>query len=680
VPYGPVIDWHLDGVHSKSSPRKPWFRINYFDSNQVGDPKITWELNRHQHLVVLAKAFRLTGDRRFTQELFAQWYSWQEQNPSPIGINWASSLEVAFRSLSWTWIWFLLQGTDVVPPDFASDWLHAQEIAGRHIERYLSTYTSPNTHLLGEAVGLFFIGTACPQLPRASHWQNMGWQIVLGEAKNQVRADGFHFEQSTYYHVYALDLFLHARMLAARNNVAVPGWFDQALQRMMSALALLGRTGAAPSFSDDDGGRVFDSSRNGRKHLLDPLAIGAALFDNAEFKTVAGNLTEEALWLLGPAVAGQFDAMAAAPGPASSAALTGCGGYVMANHRGAQLVMDAGPQGTHTAGHGHADALSIHVSANGQELLTDPGTCEYGGDGLNRRWFRSTAAHNTVQIDGLDQAEIKGPFSWASLPITKVERWIAGEQFDVFCGSHNGYERLPGAVNHQRWVINFKAGFWLVRDVILGRGCHSIDVAWHLSPNLSQHGPIYLAENEQAGLAILSADGESSADVCDENWSPCYGQKIAAKTLHQRYRAELPLEVVNLLVPTNSAGELGSFRRSDIGEVSAYEYRSRDAEHVVVCSPRPQPWSVAGWSSDADLLCCTTRNGQVEALLFCNGTFLERHGETLVSARQRVTWCELRRNGATFEVSSPEYDAIQLRAGAEAAEATVPPQPERMGI
>lgn len=118
--------------------------------------------------------------------MFAQWYSWQEQNRYPIGINWASSLEVAFRSLSWLWVNSLLRWTDAIPSGFPSDLAQALAIAARHIDRYLSTYTSPNPHLLGEAVGLFFIETLSPELSGAETWQARGWQIILDEARNQV--------------------------------------------------------------------------------------------------------------------------------------------------------------------------------------------------------------------------------------------------------------------------------------------------------------------------------------------------------------------------------------------------------------------------------------------------------------------------------------------------------------
>ena len=237
--YGPQIDWHLDRVHGKRAPRDLWFNIRYLDFGSVGDSKVIWELNRHQHLVTLAKAYRLTGDSRFAVDLLAQWRNWQAENPYPRGINWASSLEVAFRSLSWLWVYFLLQGTSVMTPEFEHEWLKAMALSGRHIELYLSTYFSPNTHLLGEGVALFFIGTLCPRLRLAPRWKRIGWELVLRESQRQVRPDGFYFEQSTYYHVYALDFLLHAGVLARLNDNPFPLEFDQRLEKMLDALALL---------------------------------------------------------------------------------------------------------------------------------------------------------------------------------------------------------------------------------------------------------------------------------------------------------------------------------------------------------------------------------------------------------------------------------------------------------
>src|SRR5438445_708660 len=111
-----------------------------------------------------ALRYRLAGDGKFAREIFNQWQHWHAENPYPVGINWASSLEVAFRSLSWIWTYFLLADSPAMLPGFRGEWLRALSINGRHIENYLSTYFSPNTHLLGEAVALFFIGTVCPEI------------------------------------------------------------------------------------------------------------------------------------------------------------------------------------------------------------------------------------------------------------------------------------------------------------------------------------------------------------------------------------------------------------------------------------------------------------------------------------------------------------------------------------
>ena len=72
------------------------------------DAKIIHELNRHQHLPRLAKAFFLTGKERYADEAIDQIESWIRQNPKLHGVNWQSSLEIAIRCMSWLWTLFLL--------------------------------------------------------------------------------------------------------------------------------------------------------------------------------------------------------------------------------------------------------------------------------------------------------------------------------------------------------------------------------------------------------------------------------------------------------------------------------------------------------------------------------------------------------------------------------------------
>ena len=511
--YGKEIDWHLDAVNRKRAPLKRWYKIHYLDFNEVGDHKIIWELNRHQHLVTLAKAYWLSNEERFVAELVLQWRHWQKKNPYPIGINWASSLEVAFRSLSWIWVQFLLSGCSCVSATFRLDLVRALRLSGRHISRYLSTYFSPNTHLLGEAVALFFIGILYPELPEARLWQQSGWEIILREAERQVRPDGLHFEQSTYYHVYALDFFLHARLLAAYNDIPIPRPFDQKIEKMLEILRALGQAGSPPRIGDDDGGRLFNPRRNLAEHMLDPLSTGAAIYCRPGFKAAAGSLREETLWLMGRKSAERFDEIQSSELPPASAQFKSSGIYVMAgsDSTSRRLVIAAGPHTGPSSGHAHADALSVQLTVGNRDWLVDPGSFCYVGNRGQREYFRGTAAHNTLQVDGKDQAEMAGPFAWRSPISVHVNHWVAGKTFELFGGAHTGYCRLPQPVGHERWVLSIKDRFWFVRDLARGEGQHQIDIGWHLAPEFSpcctgeSSAVHWVRENE--GLALVPVEG-----------------------------------------------------------------------------------------------------------------------------------------------------------------------------
>ena len=689
--YGAQIEWHCDVVHGKQAPREPWFKMKYLDFEQVGDSKITWELNRHQHFVTLAKAYWLTGNKKFVHEIFAQWAHWHRENPYPIGINWASSLEVGYRSLSWIWTFFLLQDCPLFTTDLRSQWQRGLSLNGRHIETYLSTYFSPNTHLLGEALALFFLGTLFPGPHRAERWQRRGWEILQGEAAKQVRKDGFYFEQSTYYHVYALDIFLHARILAACNGIEISPAFDANLERMLNALLLLGRAGIAPSIGDDDGGRIFDPLRNRAEHMLDPLAAGAVLYRRGDFKFAAGNVREETLWLLGVKGLAAFDLLPTSEPSAGSTALKESGFYVMADQKsGQQLLIDAGPLGAGSGGHGHADALSICLVRDGRNLLIDPGTFEYVGDGDERTRWRGTGAHNTMQVDGLDQAEGTGPFSWKNPPHLNVEQWINGQQFDLFQGSHDGYSRLPSPVIHRRWVFHRKGKFWLVRDVAEGSGTHQLEIAWHIGPTLS---PVASRDcvfaDDRDSVALLTADRHGwSQSVRRDYWSSAYGHKERASVVNFGTTIELPADFVTLLITDrNSPADLGHLLRINKfnGEaVCGYRYSDGREEHNFFFASQPHPWVLGAWASDASFLYWWfDREREESALILCGGSYVEAGGRRVLTCGQRVSYAEVLNCAAKAELfsSDPEQVTLQMPLDQVIANLSVPgSDPKRMGV
>lgn len=638
-----AIDWHADLIHAKRSPLKPWYKIDYLDFDRVGDHKIIWELNRHQHMVILAKAWRLTGKRQYSDELIRHWYSWRDSNPYPFGINWASSLEVAFRSLSWLWMRELLQDCPNLPATFSVDLLKALQRHGKHIERYLSTYFSPNTHLIGEAVALFFLGLLCPELPSAERWTAESWKIVGQEATRQIQPDGCYFEQSLYYHVYALDFFLYARILASRNRCAIPEQFDDVLRKMLGVVDALSEVGPIEGFGDDDGGRVFNPRRNRVEHLTDPLALGSIIYGESYS---GSNLTEESIWLFGDQAVDPLTRPRPAP-QMQSRSFPAAGIYLINDLKpvAQQLMIDAGPQGTGRAGHGHADALSVRMSVKSRRILIDPGTYCYlsGEDDRNR--FRGTSSHNTLQIDNLDQALPEGPFAWSSIPKVTADEWVSGESFTYFAGSHNGYMRLPQQVLHRRFIFHVNGGLWLIRDLAEGKGRHRLDISWHLAPDLNvEHHevkglvtakPQTSGTNDAPFLAMFFDEGcVAKTSVLETFVSSAYGSKQSAPLVRTSMTAELPQDCATILLTQIPIAEFGTFGVVGAREAEGargYCYQTSTSSEFVFFASGGGPWSCGSWQSDASLLYCKVSRRRFVRIIMVAGSFGEYRGERFVS-------------------------------------------------
>ena len=370
---GTDIDWRMDYVNGKTTPLRYFRLIPYLDFARAGDHKVVWDLNRHQQLVALA-----TGEERHAQEIVAQLNSWMDQNPFLRGINWTSALEVGIRAVSWLQIFHAVG--DRFPVAFRERFLRELYRHGRYLENNLSIYFSPYNHLLGEAVALHAMGKMFPGLGREAG------ALVESLMRKQVHGDGSYFEQSTYYHGYALGMFrFHASLIEPSQE------YLATLARMQEYLD------AVPLFGDDDGGRFS---------ILEP---------RPRVTRMASRLFPDA----GTAVM--------------------CAGPVY-------IAIDAGPFGTGSAGHSHSDTLSLVVGVGDEEILIDPGTFTYTMDGGWRDRFRGTSYHSTIRIDGLEQADAAGPFRWNNPPVVRVLEWASDATRDSLVAecSHHGFTHRRG--------------------------------------------------------------------------------------------------------------------------------------------------------------------------------------------------------------------------------------------
>ncbi len=424
------FDWHRDAVSGCSSPRVHWSRIDPLDRNSVGDSKVTWELSRHQWLVGLAQAYCLTGDETYADATIAAMRDWMHDNPPGIGINWASSLEVSFRLIAWCWILHLLVGSRALSTQLYAGMLGWIRVHAAHVEKYLSHYFSPNTHLTGEALGLVYAGVLFPELKKAERWRRVGSQVLLDQLPRQVLDDGVYFEQATCYARYTAEIYLHFLILVERNGVSVPSAVKERIAKLLDYLVAIRRPdGTLPQIGDADGGRLMPLANRGADDCRGVLAVAAAVFGRADYAWAAGGNAPEVAWLLGRDGCEKFEALTATPPDMAASRLFPEGGYAIMRsdwERNAhQLLLDVGPLGCpFSSGHGHADLLSVQCATFGTARLVDPGTYCYTAEPEWRNYFRSTRAHNTVTVDGDDQAVQAGPFSWIGRPRARASNGL----------------------------------------------------------------------------------------------------------------------------------------------------------------------------------------------------------------------------------------------------------------
>jgi len=530
---GGEIHWRRDYASGRET-RALYFRlIPYLNAAKAGDHKIIWEINRHQHLVLLAQAHLLSGRQDFFDEIVRQLHSWIEQNPFQRGMNWSSALEVALRALSWIWVHHLVG--DRFEGAFRRRFLDGLYRHGLHLEANFSFYFSPNTHLLGEAVALHALGKLFPNFPRASRWERTGASVAAAELDRQVHEDGSHFEQSSYYHVYALDMFLfHAILLRPSEAVC------KILTRMAVFLdALLGPSRVLPFLGDDDGGRFFHPYGTRNQFGLATLATAGILLNRHAWVGDPRHLWEQAAWWLGPP-----KQVASLERPAAASTRFADSGLVVMAKDGVQLIADAGPFGPGNAGHSHADTLSLLLRQDAEQILIDPGTYTYVADPVWRDRFRGTAAHNTVRIDERDQALPVRPFAWKSPPEVKVTRWESSTEWDLL-GATCSY----AGFRHRRTIVFSKSGLLIVvlDRVEGGPGEHRIEQFWHFGVAVEQCSP----QGFRAGTRTLMAFDPSSKprlfEGGDYGWvSPAMGVKTPAPVVCVEMRATLPASLTTV--------------------------------------------------------------------------------------------------------------------------------------
>lgn len=576
------IDWHHDPI---ADVRWPDCRSERIDHRTAGgDVKWIWELNRLQHLPLLAQAWLFTGDNRYSETALAHIESWIEQNPAGRGIAWRGAFEVGMRAISVAVAVQGLRDADQLSPERYRRIVTMLARSGLICWRDRSRFSSANNHLVGEMAGLAVISILFPELPSASRWERQAVQKLTIEAQRQILPDGAGAEQSVAYQMATVELLhLVATLLVCRDGEAPVAIVDAIRRSSAFLTAAVGDFDPDPRYGDSDQEFALrlgaEEVRTVRDHL--------GLVTMGSFATAAGigasTLTSEwfrSLWGR-PEICGSVSSVAGGVPESGRSFFANVGGLVVLRRGRRRTTMDVGPLGyLSLAAHGHADALAVTISEDGEDIIGDPGTGSYYRHPQWRAMMRGTRAHATVCVDGQNQSLIGGPFLWSRHAETRLRRvdLVSG----IVDAEHNGYQRLLGGVVHRRWLIaphDLRAH--LVVDFITGGGRHEVRTVWPIHPAINAHcnGEEHLlVRNREPVLQLLHAATEPLEidDVRGDDiralgwWSHRLENREPAWWLSAVCNAHLPVAIATLIVPTDgvSTSDLAVAMRQDVIEVT----------------------------------------------------------------------------------------------------------------
>jgi len=542
---GTINGWRND-FQGGTWPLVPWTKVQKGVSEH-GDIRLVWELGRMQHLPVLALAETQESNHRSQSSLtMAQMRSWLDQNPAEMGSGWAMSLDVGLRAVSWVLASRVLEDFGLLTDEDAlwlacALWQH-----GAHIDANLwyTEHAVPNNHLVGEAVGLLFIGRVI-SCPEARSWVQRARAILLNCAHSQFNPDGSSVEGSTAYGSFTLGLMILALLCEERSGFPLGPEYGDAIKKGLTALRSVTKpTGWAPQYGDYDDGCAFRLSL--APLTTSVLSVGAALFRCSNLLPIgcppAGH---DVSLLLGQSAAEWLRKQTSPPVVEEQSSVVrsqDSGVTILRQPAGGFLVCQTGVPGPH----GHLALGSFEWQLEGVDIILDPGTYSYNLGQSTRESFRSSRVHNGLSVGLACQGRPVSSFHWLPCVFNVRERSGTSE---IGCWLMVSYRQIVGRapVTVVRRIFAGSSGSVLVLDTVRGyRGV--VELRYLLGPSIfvgaDSSGDTQAFSVTSVGGPVLTfrtrtsiPNGESCIEIDDAQWSAQYGSIATVRSLHLKARS-----------------------------------------------------------------------------------------------------------------------------------------------
>lgn len=439
-----------------------------------------WELNRHQHLLDLGKAYWLDGNDRYVREFQHQMTTWIEQNPYPLSINWAAPEEIALRGLFWLFGYQFFLGSDAFDEEFFCQFYQMLLYHGHAVDesfRKSGASGGSTFSLVARAAFLYLAGTMLPEYRLSKMWSTRGWDIL--QWKTPMLTPDKLLDNSIASLISIAELYCFVLLVRKNNRYLISPPVMEGVTKLVESLSqflkpdgTICRFGAEPQ-------RQILPGMFGQSHDMRYLFVMAAItLKNAKFAALGSPFSSSLFWLLGEEGRQEFEALTPAL-PSQPSCLLPDGSYAVMRtgwgHESSYCILSTNLPNVEP-GRKHSDLFSFELAAKGQQFLIDAGAYSYQEYEAWNRYFSSLQAHNTVTVDQTPHI----------LPGKRVESvvelWITTPMFDLFSGTHNGFEELSHPVTYRRTIFFYKPSYWIISDLFTGEGHHVFDQFFHFAP------------------------------------------------------------------------------------------------------------------------------------------------------------------------------------------------------
>jgi Heparinase II/III N-terminus/Heparinase II/III-like protein len=467
-------------------------------------------LHKFYYLKDLAGAYDYTHDERYAEKWVGLIGSWIAQVPD----GFIDSQVTGRRLQQWllSYHTFVTQWqSPAVTPVFFEGFIYSINSQTHYLCEHL---TPEGNHRTLELYAIFLVAVTFPEL-RSAHWfLEFSKQKLLENMHQDLLPDGVHRELSTDYHHTVLKNYLRFRGLAALNGIMLPAACDKLLKQAIEFSYYIHKPdGFIPTINDGDCNSYLPLLKKAHTYYPD---------QHVQYVVSKG---EEGV-----------------PPKQRSRGFAGSGYYVLRSdwslkpyHEARYLFFDCGPLGF--GSHGHYDGLNFELAAYGHSLIVDPGRytySEHAPDGVNwRHYFKGTAAHNTVVVDGLDQIPYRCERPVDPEPVASMKHFISAAGFDFLHGQVISHQ-YP--VIHERMIFFMLPEYWIVIDRLTADDSHNYDLYFHLASRAQDRAS--LVSNTKChvihspNLLIAQACSPDTKVAIEQGYvSPEYGIKQPAPVI-----------------------------------------------------------------------------------------------------------------------------------------------------